>query len=109
MVNQLPDAFNDSKKVTKSHISVENVSIKINVPQWQIISANEFQVRLKCGRSLGSKDKNFWKKRWVDKLTISDKIQPPEEVTHKEPILEENKIIKNSINFVTSRNSWNRK
>lgn len=31
IVNQLPDAFNDSRRVTKSHIPTENVLVKIDV------------------------------------------------------------------------------
>nr|AQY61295.1 Pol [Coffea arabica] len=109
IANQLPDAFNDSKRVTKSHIPAENAPIKIDVPEEQITSANESKARLKRGRPLGSKDKNPRKKREIDESTISDKIQPPEEVAPKEPILEENETIENSINFITSRKSWNRK
>ena len=40
------DAFNDSRRVTKSHIPIENVLIKINVPEGQIISANKSKKHL---------------------------------------------------------------
>ena len=54
LANQLPDAFIDIKKVTKSHISTANASTQIDVPERQL--ANESQIRLKCGRPIGSKD-----------------------------------------------------
>ena len=36
IANQLPDAFTDLKRVTKSHIPAENAPIKIDVPGGQL-------------------------------------------------------------------------
>lgn len=35
LVNQLPDTFTDSKKVTKSHVPAANAPIKVGVPVGQ--------------------------------------------------------------------------
>ena len=61
LANQLPDAFTDTKKVTKSHVSAVNTPARIDVPEGQL--ANESQKRLKCGRPLGSKDTTPRKRR----------------------------------------------
>ena len=47
MANQLPDAFIDTKKVTKSHILDANTLAQIDVPKGQL--ENEFKIRPKCG------------------------------------------------------------
>ena len=54
ITNQLPNAFIDTKKVTKSHISATNAPARIKVPEGQL--TNEFKIRLKRGRPIGSKD-----------------------------------------------------
>ena len=51
--NQLPGAFINTKKVTKSHIPDANASAWIDIPGGQL--ANESQICLKHGRSIGSK------------------------------------------------------
>ena len=61
LVNQLPDAFVDAKKVTKSHIPTVNAPTLIEVPEGQ--KANESKTRLKCGRPIGSKGVAPRKKR----------------------------------------------
>ena len=38
IANQLPDAFIDAKKVTKSYIPVANVPSKIDIPTQQILT-----------------------------------------------------------------------
>ena len=53
LANQLPDAFIDTKKVTKSHISTPNAPARIDVSEGQL--ANESQICLKRGRPIGSK------------------------------------------------------
>ena len=53
LTNQLPDAFVDVKKVTKSHIPAANAPARINVPEGQL--ANEYKIRRKRGRPIGSK------------------------------------------------------
>ena len=58
VANPLVDAFTDLKRITKSHILVENAPIQINVPIGQIANVNETKLCLKCGRLVDSKDKN---------------------------------------------------
>ena len=64
LANQLPDAFVDTKKVTKSHIPVVNVSPRVDITEGQ--KAYESKTRSKRGRPIGSKDitpeaENEWK------------------------------------------------
>ena len=54
LANQLPDAFTDTKKVTKSHVLAANTSARIDVPEGQL--ENESQKLLKRGRPFASKD-----------------------------------------------------
>ena len=54
LANQLPNAFMDTKKVTKSHIPTANTLAEINVPEGQLV--NESKICLKRGRPIGSKD-----------------------------------------------------
>ena len=72
VANQLPDAFTDLKRITKSHIPVVNAPIRIEVPAGQAINAtvDESKTHLKRGRPLGSKDKNPRKK----KVAVNKKI-----------------------------------
>ena len=129
IANQLPDAYTDSRRVTKSHIPAENAPIKLDVPVGQYTSAitNELKARLKRGRPLGSKDKNSRKKRGSvdqnvqlkelntnkDLHEISgDEIQvleeqylAPEEQKFQDPEDHKNET---SINFITTRKCWDR-
>ena len=68
LANQLPDAFTDSKKVTKSHVPATNALIKIDVP---IRHTNEIMTHMKRGRLIGFKDKNPQKKEKRMKMTKS--------------------------------------
>ncbi|XP_062075578.1 uncharacterized protein LOC133779659 [Humulus lupulus] len=61
IANQLPNAFTDPKKITKSHVLAENASIRIEVPAGRY--ANESKACLKHGRPVGSKDKNPRKRK----------------------------------------------
>ncbi|CAL9021210.1 unnamed protein product, partial [Prunus brigantina] len=70
IANELPDAFTNTKKVTKSHIPAINTPGQIDVPEGQHDST--LKARLKRDRPVGAKDKNPQKKR-----------------TQKVPILEE--------------------
>ena len=54
LANQLPDAFTNTKKVTKSYVPVSKTPAWIDVPEGQL--ENESQKRLKRGRPFGSKD-----------------------------------------------------
>ena len=61
IANQLPDAFTDPKKITKSHVLAENAPIRIEVPEGEY--ANKSKARLKRGRPVSSKDKNPKKRK----------------------------------------------
>ena len=65
LANQLPYAFINIKKVTKSHVPVVNVPAHIDVPEGQLENAitNEYKTRLKRGRPISSKDLIPKKKR----------------------------------------------
>ena len=53
LANQLPNAFTDTKKVTKSHVLAANTPARIDVPKGQL--ENESQKHLKHVRPFGSK------------------------------------------------------
>ncbi|XP_016733829.1 uncharacterized protein [Gossypium hirsutum] len=63
LANELPNAFSDPKKVTKSYIPAVNAPIKLNVLEGQNLVATESNTRLKRGKPIGSKDKNPRKKK----------------------------------------------
>ncbi|WJZ86250.1 hypothetical protein VitviT2T_005726 [Vitis vinifera] len=73
LANQLPDAFIDTKKVTKSHIPAANTPARIDVPVGQL--TNESKIRLKRGRLVGSKDVTPQKKRTQEKLGTLEEAQ----------------------------------
>ena len=54
LANQLPDAFIDTTKVTKSHIPAANTPARIDVPVGQL--RNESKMRLKRGIPISSND-----------------------------------------------------
>ena len=58
IANQMPNAFNDASKVTKSHIPATNAPARIDVPvgQNKMAANDSSSARLKRGRTLGSKD-----------------------------------------------------
>ncbi|KAK4394137.1 hypothetical protein Sango_1884500 [Sesamum angolense] len=60
VANRLPNAFIDTKKVTKSHIPAENIPARLKVPEATLTQpkASESQISRKRGRPLGSKDAN---------------------------------------------------
>ncbi|KAL0533327.1 hypothetical protein IC582_030143 [Cucumis melo] len=58
VANQMPDAFTDTKKVTKSYIPAANAPSRIEIPTQQVDTINESTLRQKHGRPMGSKDKN---------------------------------------------------
>ncbi|GJT77080.1 hypothetical protein Tco_1043805 [Tanacetum coccineum] len=59
IVNELPDAFTDTKRVTKSYIPALNAPSRIDIPE----TLNESNVRRKGGRPMGSKDTNPRKRK----------------------------------------------
>ena len=118
LANQLPDAFTDTKKVTKSHVPAANTPARINVHEGQL--ANESQKRLKRERPFGSKyttprkrrtqrhntniGHNAYAKTYVEQGTL-------EEVHNKEVVLEKAHVPKNneiSISYLHKGDKWNR-
>ena len=81
LASQLPNAFIDTKKVTKSHILTANASTWVDVPQEQL--ENESKIRLKRGRPIDSKDIIPQKKR------KQRKIGAPKEANIKQKALTE--------------------
>ena len=93
LANQLPDAFIDTKKVTKSHIPAANTPARIDVPVGQL--TNESKIRLKHGRSVGSNDITPRKRRAQEKLgTLEETIKMTDQFKIDKSIaLEETQII----------------
>jgi hypothetical protein len=91
IANKLPDAFVDSKRVTKSHIPAANIPVRINIPEVPLTSrANESKARLKRGRPLGSKDKTPRRRKMsineqseMQESQINEEIQ--EIINHESP------------------------
>ena len=85
IANQLPDAFTDIKRMTKSYIPAANAPARIEI--LEIKSENkdthESKTRQKRGRPVGSKDKNPRKRKGVDNH-IDSKENIPEEIENKE-------------------------
>ena len=103
LTNQLPDAFTDTKKVTKSHILAANTPARIDVPEGQLV--NESKKRLKRRRPFGSKDTTPRKRRTQrhnanieHNAYVKAYVEQgaPEEVHNKEVALEEAQVPKNS-------------
>ncbi|KAL0303358.1 UNVERIFIED_CONTAM: hypothetical protein Sradi_6203900, partial [Sesamum radiatum] len=65
VANRLPKALIDTKNITKSHISAENVPAHLEIPEAILTQskASESQVHQKCGRPIGSKDANPKKRK----------------------------------------------
>ena len=75
----MPDAFTDPKRVTKSYILAANAPIIIDVPAGQNVT--EYKPQIKCGRPIGSKDKNPRKRKGAknevgqnQNMTASEKL-----------------------------------
>ena len=118
LASQLPDAFTDPKKVTKSHIPAANAHIKIVVPEGQLITANEIKGQLKHGRPVGSKDTNSRKRKGAkdtnDQVEVNIDQENFPSKTPNELVSKENKVPKIdgneeiSINYVMTGEQWNR-
>lgn len=115
IANQLPDAFTDPKRVTKSYIPAANAPIRIEVPK-EHISANDSKPQLKRGRPIGSKDKNPRKRKgaYDQNAQNMEANKEPENVIVEEIPLEdkEPKKVENdeiSMSFTTSGKIWDRK
>jgi hypothetical protein len=83
ITNELPNAFTDIKRVTKSHIPALNVPARID------ITPAEVTIQRKRGRPIDSKDKNPRNRKEQNNLVgvtpteVTDKI--PEEIVSKIP------------------------
>ena len=74
LVNQLPNAFIDTKKVIKSHIPAANTPARIDVIVGQL--TNESKIHLKCGKFIDSKVVTPQKMRTQEKLdTLKEVIK----------------------------------
>ncbi|GKD50932.1 hypothetical protein Tco_1279908 [Tanacetum coccineum] len=87
IVNQLPDAFTYTKRITKSHIPTANARARVEIPNKKSGDniAQESQKRLKRGRPIGSKDKIPHKRKGTEKNS-----------GHDENVLDETQDIKTS-------------
>ncbi|KAL1199181.1 Retrovirus-related Pol polyprotein from transposon TNT 1-94 [Cardamine amara subsp. amara] len=115
LANELPDSFNDPKRVTKSYIPAANAPIRIDVQEGHDQVATSSKTRLKRGRPIGSKDKNprKLKKGALDEPVVPDMNEPKEPNNdardaelHGPEVLDNNEI---STNYVMSGKQWNRK
>ena len=118
----MPDAFIDSTKITKSHISAANIPARIEIPTEKLQSSmtNEPKPRLKRGRPIGSKDTIPRKRKSVISMTpeehITVKPRVDEQVTPTEAPVKElslndvpihiNEEI--SINYIHEGRIWDR-
>ena len=68
IANQLPDAFTDTKRVTKSYIPAANATacIEISEIKFENKDTHESKTHQKRERPIGSKDKNPRKRKGVD-------------------------------------------
>ncbi|MFS7999224.1 putative RNA-directed DNA polymerase [Helianthus anomalus] len=112
IANQLPDAFTDTNRVTKSHIPAANAPARVEIPSKAIDNkiAHESQKRLKRGRPIGSKDKNPRKRKALVK-EINHKENDLDktvntETSHEKDVDDTNKEI--SINYGHTHIIWNR-
>jgi len=116
IANQLPDAFTNLPRVTKSYIPAANAQVRVDVPIGQNVKANESGPRLKRGRTIGSKDKNPLKKKGINDQDdhnieaiaheeLRDIIN--EDTTEEVHVPENNGNEEISINYVSTRKRWN--
>ncbi|GKE34205.1 putative copia-like polyprotein, partial [Tanacetum coccineum] len=111
-VGILPDAFTDTKRVTKSHIPVANASARVEKPNKQVGDniAQESQKLLKRGRPIGSKDKNPRKRKGTEKNSgHDDNVLNETQDIKTSPKEEMNDINKEmSINYSQTHILWDR-
>ena len=98
LANQLPDAFVDTKKVTKSHIPAANVPARVDITEGQ--KAYESKTRSKRGRPIGSKDITPRKRRTNGKQNDHEESnienQIPEEIQNEQIAPEEVQVPENN-------------
>lgn len=114
IANQLPDAFTDTKRVTKSFIPAVNAPARIEIPKGQSekMVTHESTTRMKRGRPIGSKDKNPRKRKGANVINDPniDKSVPLE-TQDEDSVPEETQIETNqeiSINYINTKELWNR-
>ncbi|KAJ0694724.1 putative RNA-directed DNA polymerase [Helianthus annuus] len=117
IVNELPDAFTDTNRVTKSHVPGSNAPARIEVIPEAIT------IQRKRGRPIGFKDKNPRKQKEKSNAIAENsqkivsetlvEVNVPEETTinseenevsEETPVPNENEI---SINYVQDSTMWN--
>ena len=121
LANQLPDAFIDTKKVTKSHISATNTPTWIDVLVRQL--TNESKICLKRDRPVGSNDVTLRKRRTREKLgtldeaiKMTDQFKIDKSIALEEAYIEQEALEKAqvhanceiSISYVHTREKWDR-
>ena len=113
LANQLPDAFVDTKKVTKSHIPAANVPAQVDITRGQ--KAFESKTRSKHGRPIGSKDITPRKRRTNGKQNDHEESnienQIPEEIQNEQIAPEEVQVPENneiSLSYVHRGEKWDR-
>ena len=113
LANQLPDAFVDTKKVTKSHIPAANVLARVDITEGQ--KAFESKTRSKRGRPIGSKDITPRKRRTNGKQNDHEESnienQILEEIQNEQIAPEEVQVPENneiSISYVHRGEKWDR-
>ena len=86
LANQLPYAFVDTLKVTKSHIPAANVPTRVDITEGQ--KAYESKTHSKRGRLIGSKDITPRKRRTNGKQNDHEESnienQIPEEIQNEQ-------------------------
>ena len=112
IANQLPDAFTNLPRITKSHIPAVNAPVRVDIPMGQIVKANESRPHLKRGRPIGSKDKNPRKRKGINdqddhglKEISQDETQV---ITHDDEEVRTSENNEISMNYVSTRKLWNR-
>ncbi|KAL6576893.1 hypothetical protein OROMI_011169 [Orobanche minor] len=123
IAGQMPDAFVDTTRITKSYIPAKNVPARTGVPVGQVVTvpANESsKVRLKRGRPIGSKDSAPRKRKGQlestkdsaleetidERSSFQDLIPPVEENAPEREMVPGNEEI--SINFACTNEMWDR-
>ena len=100
IANELPDAFTDTNRVTKSHIPAINAPARIDITKI----SNESNVRRKRGRPLGSKDVNPRKRKEQNKA-VGPTPEEVDEVPEETQVPNDYEI---SINYVINGTILNR-
>ena len=113
LANQLPYAFVDTKKVTKSHIPAANVQAWVDITEGQ--KTFESKTRSKRERPIGSKDITPRKRRTNGKQNDHEESnienQIPEDIQNEQIAPEEVQVPENneiSISYVHRGEKWDR-